>query len=531
MSNSTLKLEKTFEKSEIEGKDTREKVENTKTEELFFSICSPIGSLKESVISELMTQLQNNYNYDVELIKLSDFINKHKLDDYQPLTGKTEIYSQYHFKINQGNKLREKYNKQFLAELSIAQIYTDRASEFPEQHLDNTIHKSRRKCYIFDSTKNKEELQLLRAVYTDNFFQISIFSPLPERIENLIKKGFAEPEAEELINIDDYQNSDVGQNVRNTFVEGDFFLRNSKDNIIPISDRIERYLHLIFESKVVTPTIEETSMFYAKSAANNSSCLSRQVGACIIDEKGNILSTGWNDVPKFGGNLYRDGSLLDDRCFVNGYCSNDRHKDELSENIINTLLEEPDLKKLFSVDNEENKYDIQKIRKFKKIIRNSKVKDLIEFSRSVHAEMHAIILGSQISGNQMVNGKLFCTTYPCHNCARHIILAGIKEVYFIEPYVKSLGLRLHSDSLTESELDDQKVKVLMYDGVAPRKYQIFFTNFEDRKTKLGELKTKVFFNLKPKVAKSLQALPELERQAIHSLKKYGLILIDGTDGK
>jgi deoxycytidylate deaminase len=42
-------------------------------------------------------------------------------------------------------------------------------------------------------------------------------------------------------------------------------------------------------------------MFYARSAANNSSCLSRQVGASITDKNGNLISTGWNDVPKFGG--------------------------------------------------------------------------------------------------------------------------------------------------------------------------------------------------------------------------------------
>jgi deoxycytidylate deaminase len=151
------------------------------------------------------------------------------------------------------------------------------------------------------------------------------------------------------------------------------------------------------------------------------------------------------------------------------------------------------------------------------------VKDLIEYSRSGHAEMHAIILGSQITGSQMINGKLFCTTYPCHNCARHIILAGIKIVYYIEPYVKSLGLKLHNDSITENEKETEKVRILIFDGVSPRKYQIFFTNFGERKDKKGNLNVKQLNIVKPKSTKSLQALPELERQAIHSLKEYGLL--------
>ena len=82
----------------------------------------------------------------------------------------------------------------------------------------------------------------------------------------------------------------------------------------------------------------------------------------------------------------------------------------------------------------------------------------------------------------MKGGKLYCTTYPCHNCARHIIVAGIQEVYYIEPYVKSLCMELHADALTEDENTEGKVKILVYDGVAPRRYLEFFTMFKERKT-------------------------------------------------
>lgn len=505
---------------EEKGKTTREKVENTFTEELFFSICSPIGSLKEEAIKSLKNKLENDYKYEVKILKLSDFIDKYKTEKFKNLEGKTENFSNYSFKINQGNLLRKKYTNQILAELSIAEIHSERAELLGDDHLKDSKYRTRRKCYIFDSLKNKEELKLLRSVYTENFYQISIFSPMQERIKNLISKGFSLFEAEEIIKIDEYQNNETGQNVRGTFVESDFFLRNSSDNEEEISNKIERYLHLIFESKIITPTLEETSMFYAKSAANNSSCLSRQVGASITDEYGNLLSTGWNDVPKFGGNLYRDGNSNDHRCFNIGYCTNDREKDELTDNISDILIEDLEIKDLFTIN---GKFDTTKFNEFKLKIRNSKVKDLLEFSRSVHAEMHAIVLGCQITGSQMVNGKLFCTTYPCHNCARHIILAGIKEVYYIEPYVKSLCLKLHFDSITEDENDNNKVRILIFDGVSPRRYQTFFTNFTERKDIRGVLAVKDLEKIKPKSTKSLQALPELERQAIHSLREYGII--------
>lgn len=507
-----LKLEKNINSEVIEkkGKNTKEKVENTHTEELFFSICSPIGSLKEEAIKKLETILTDQYKYTVKTIKLSEFIEKLATTEFNVLSGKTEIFSNYDFKIKMGNELRTKFTSQILTELSIAEIHAERAAELGNNHLKDSNYKSRRFCYIFDSLKNPDELKLLRSVYTDNFYQIGIFSPLNERIDNLISKGFSLNEAEEIIEIDEYQNFDDGQNVRGTFVDSDFFLRISKENIKNLEKRIERYLNLIFESKIVTPTTEETSMFYAKSAANNSSCLSRQVGASITDSKGILLSTGWNDVPKFGGNLYKDSDNNDDRCFLKGYCTNDKEKDIITENISEILLNDPDVKDLFT---ENNLFNIKKFDDFKSKIRNSKIKDLIEFSRSVHAEMHAIILGSQVTGSQMINGKLYCTTYPCHNCARHIILAGIKEVYYIEPYVKSLCLTLHEDSMTERDDIDNKVKILIFDGVSPNRYLSFFTNFAERKAN-GKLIKKDLKIAKPKLSKSLQALSTLEEQAV-----------------
>ena len=47
----------------------------------------------------------------------------------------------------------------------------------------------------------------------------------------------------------------------------------------------------------------------------------------------------------------------------------------------------------------------------------------------------------------MVGGTLYTTTFPCHNCTRHIVASGIAKVYYIEPYAKSLALELHNDAI------------------------------------------------------------------------------------
>ena len=295
------------------GKNAIEKVDNTLTQELFIAICSPIGSLKESVIERLLNFVEINYGYEVEHIRLSNYIEEIEID-YKELVNpfKSPVFNQYVNKIEKGNYIRSTYHNSHLAEKAIEHIYLNRLAEAkirrPEIEKEGTINpehfESRRKLFLIDSIKSREELELFRKVYTDNFYQISLFSSLEERRKNLAKKGFTKPEIEEIIDIDDKQNFNHGQNVRGTFVEGDFFMRVSNGNTPEIERKIQRFFSLIFESSVVTPTIEEKSMYLAKSASGNSACLSRQVGASIIDQQGILLATGWNDVPKFGGNLY-----------------------------------------------------------------------------------------------------------------------------------------------------------------------------------------------------------------------------------
>jgi deoxycytidylate deaminase len=134
--------------------------------------------------------------------------------------------------------------------------------------------------------------------------------------------------------------------------------------------------------------------------------------------------------------------------------------------------------------------------------------------------MHAIVIGSQKTGNEMIGGKLFCTTYPCHNCARHIILAGIKEVFYIEPYKKSLCTELHGDAVTEDEDVVNKVKILMYEGVAPKKYMQFYKlTVDNRKEKV---KYQDFQTAIPKNTITLRALHQLEASVTEQLKLKGV---------
>lgn len=160
------------------------------------------------------------------------------------------------------------------------------------------------------------------------------------------------------------------------------------------------------------------------------------------------------------------------------------------------------------------------------IMKDSRVKDLIEFSRAVHAEMHAILGASRVAGDRVIGGKVFVTTYPCHSCARHIVAAGITEVYYIEPYRKSLATRLHADALTEA-IDGKGVKLMQFDGVAPRRFIDLFDS-GSRKSKAGVLDLKRREVALPSTHVSLRAIPRLEEVVVAEISSAQLRLPELT---
>jgi deoxycytidylate deaminase len=493
-----------------------EKIKSTHTDELILGLCGPIGTDIHFVADAIKNILEEKYNYRCVSIKLSDLIRRHSPAlSFDPT--KEDKFSYYNKLIDAGNDLRDRYGLSILAELAINEIAVNR-------EMDRTSEadpfESMRICYIIDSIKNEKELELLRLVYRDIFYFIGVFSNLDIRIKNLENKGIKTGEVFELIDRDSGEDAKHGQKVTKTFVDADFFLRVDSSSSTVIEPKLGRYFNLIFASDIITPTPNETAMYLASAAAGNSACLSRQVGASITDKFGEVIAVGWNDVPKVKGGVYQtdpeDVSLLKDkRCYNlnGGVCFNDSEKNMISELLLSELIKR-------NLIDEAKKDDILML------IKNSRIKELIEFSRAVHAEMLAIILASQKGGARIIEGKLFCTTYPCHNCARHIIASGIKEVYYIEPYRKSLATKLHEDAITEDESKTDLVRILMYDGVSPKRYLEFFRMIPDSRKRHGKkinLKKKI---VSPKNTLSLQAIPILEKHITEDLKNKKIIVAE-----
>ena len=134
-------------------------------------------------------------------------------------------------------------------------------------------------------------------------------------------------------------------------------------------------------------------MDIAAMVAQRSTCLRRSVGAVIIKDK-RILTTGYNGAPSGLQHCAQTGCLREKLDIPSG----ERH----------------------------------------------------ELCRGIHAEQNAIIQAAAY-GISIQSASLFCTNHPCGICAKMIINAGLKEIYYQDGYadkiaadmLKQAGLVLH----------------------------------------------------------------------------------------
>jgi cytidine deaminase len=104
------------------------------------------------------------------------------------------------------------------------------------------------------------------------------------------------------------------------------------------------------------------------------------------------------------------------------------------------------------------------------------VANLLEFGRIVHAEM-AAICDAALRGVAVKGATLYCTTFPCHMCARLIIAAGLARAVYIEPYPKSRAKKLYKRAIQvdhDRAADQDAVKFEAFVGVAPGRFLDLF---------------------------------------------------------
>jgi len=425
--------------------------------EFVFGFVFPTGTDYSGVLLTLQNYIKR-FNYIPKEIRLSDYISAIQtkvntgviLDDTSEM-ARIDAY------MTAGNKICElAKDDSFLAAAAVAEISRrrKRSEESPSgEPLPRYAH-------ILTSLKRPKEVDLLRAIYGSGFYLIGVFAPEKDRLKYLTQdKNIPWREAIRLMRRDQDEAVAFGQRSRDTFQLSDVFIQLKQDGY---KEQLERFLDLVFGYPYITPTPDEYAMLMAYSASVRSGSLSRQVGSAIRSHGGDIVALGCNDVPAPGGGLYWPGPL-DARDHVRGIDSNDSERTNIVKDVLRCLKLEVELKDALA------------------LLKNSKLMDISEYGRAVHAEMDALLTCGRI-GASAVGATVFSTTFPCHNCTRHLIAAGVERVVYIEPYPKSMASVLHKDAIElpgarEVKLHDGRKRIPFepFVGIGPRRFYDLFS--------------------------------------------------------
>jgi deoxycytidylate deaminase len=498
--------------------------------EIFFGVVGHVGS-GTGFVAKKLKSLIDTRGYEVEVVKASDairvWVEKNNMqNDLPEKQGRPEIWKTEKMQTLGDHMRSSSKDYAAVAQGVISLVRTQRA-KWNGVPLENGIavepNPKIKRAYIIESIRHPAEVSLFRLVYGSAFALVGVVCHEDTRQRRLLEKYFERENrkaSESLSKVQDLMDRDsddkvnkFGQHVADAFWESDYFIDNTRDESdaqeFTLNEDLGRFIDIITHSRIIRPTVAETGMHIAVSAQIRSSCLSRQVGAAILDREGNVLAIGSNEVPKAGGGVYgeNDDEEFDRRCFAceKPHCSSNVEQNGLIQKLLDTfpkLREEGD--------------ETEILKKIRKIGFGA----LLEFTRAIHAEMDALTSAAR-KGIPVKGATLFVTAFPCHYCARHIVAAGVDQVQYIEPYPKSRALTLHADSITSLSdgwcspssigeegandsqerntntenkdsrtvgnpkfgLDNNKRKVLFkpFIGVAPRLYQTAFT--KDRSLK------------------------------------------------
>jgi len=438
-----------------EDVDGRLIIQRSRSSEIFFAVVGPVGA-GASRAREALERACRAAGYIPQTVKVSAIIREWGATQGRDITPEMKPIEKVKHLQNVGDEMR-KADPTRVARAVLSKIASLRAELNGEKFEQGTAVPPRDKkiAYLIDSVRHPAETSLFRRTYANAFALVGVVCEDGQRRDRILDKYFTGPErrnetlvaqADAFIQRDaDDEETSHGQHVTDAFFEADFFVDNTRsdkaDEDQLLDESLARLINIITHDSLIRPTIEETAMHHAHSARVRSACLSRQVGAALVDRDGTVVATGTNEVPRAGGGVYGERPLapaeLDHRCAFreDRYCSNNKEQNRIIDELIESI------QPLREVEDRAG---------LRKRLRNTPVGQLIEFSRAVHAEMDALLSAGR-EGVSTVGTRLFVTTFPCHYCARHIVSAGIYEVQFIEPYPKSLALELHDDAIAVEE--------------------------------------------------------------------------------
>lgn len=496
--------------------------------ELVVGLAGPIGIDIESMADEVGRAL-SQIGYEHRSLRITELMMKYQAPGVE--SSGSDYFSMMNFKMDHANKLCELASSPSALMWLVIEGIKEKRDEFLSTNgLSSTVPSDL--AYILRQMKRPEEVNLLRKIYGKKFLLISGYGSEQHRLERVIEKGKAtlplsidrpalvEKGLSLLMRDENEGHSKHVQHLRDTFHLADVFVDGI--NRDQMRAGIERFFQAFFGRVDIGPTKVEYGMYAAKAAALRSTDLSRQVGAAIFTNEGEVISQGCNEVPRAFGGTYWSGEEPDYRDVRLGYDPNDT----LKKDVIRDLLERLGKANLLQVNKgvtvasdkfvEELLGRGENSNDYFGCLSGSHVSDLTEYGRVVHAEMVAICDAARL-GKRIKDSILFVTTFPCHNCTKHIIASGVNKVFYLEPYPKSRAKELHSNEIEIEKPSSNKVSFLPFLGISPFRYRDIF---EKGSRKIGG-KAKIWYSddddPKPLVPDSLPTHIELENIEIDKI--------------
>ena len=438
--------------------------------ELVFGLVGALGTDLDPLETELRSALRN-VGYDSSVVRISSLISElyalaHPGKERQEESRIGDL-------MRQGDELRSAGGADAAVALGIMGLRNQRRSA---QSMDEEREGF---ATILRSIKRKDEVETLREVYGPRFVLIGGWATREDRVTNVENRlradhpgrpvgWYAKETATLMARDEEDETQPLGQGVRAAFELADVYVPIRPGQ--PITQRVARLIRLLFGAPFETPTRSEQAMFQASGAGLRSSAAGRQVGAVVVDSDGEVLVTGTNEAPKAGGGQYWAEESPDHRDFSYGYDVNDRFKLQIVADILARLHQ------VGWLTAEADVSDLDRLAQqaMSDPLRGSRIGDLLEFGRIAHAEMAAICTAAR-RGTALGGSVMYTTTYPCHECARLIIAAGITKVVYVDPYPKSQVQEMFRDEVLEGRSACPGTVVFEpFEGVAPRLFRQVF---------------------------------------------------------
>jgi deoxycytidylate deaminase len=497
--------------------------------ELIFGIAGPIG-VDISAIEDSIKAALDDVEYTTHTIKLTDEMRSFGSEIEIPDRG--DFHQVMTKKMDYANDLRKRYaDPAVLAMIAIRGIQllrrqiNEKSGRDPDTSLERT-------AFLVRQFKTPAEVNLMRQVYGRQFILISAHGrqgDRQKRLEEILKRSLPRTTGEDEItnkihtSISRDLNESThkfGQQLRNTFHLADVFIDGINRNEMDAMTR--RFINALFGKNDISPNKQEYGMYMAKSASLRSADLSRQVGAAIITDDGDIVTLGCNEVPKAFGGTYWDSDEHDYRDIQLQFDPNDLQKKEILRDLLERLGDGGFLSRKAKSQGGSAKLVDWLIQKGAGnsadgagTLAEAELMDLTEYGRVVHAEMSAICDAAR-TGKSVKNSTLFCTTFPCHNCTKHILSTGIKKVVYIEPYPKSKAKDLHANEISLEEEHPNRVSFPPFVGISPFRYRDIF---QKGRRKRGDGSAAQWYHNSPQplVETLAPVSADLERLAFHPL--------------